>query len=81
MFDARVSVEHGLEEGPHVLCFACRRPLMPADQGRAEYEHGVSCHKCAHETTDADKDRFRERQKQITLSKARGEQHIGPAAG
>lgn len=81
VFDARVSVEHGLEEGPHVLCFACRRPLMPADQGRAEYEHGVSCHKCAHETTDADKDRFRERQKQITLSKARGEQHIGPAAG
>lgn len=81
VFDARVSVEHGLEEGPHVLCFACRRPLMPADQGRAEYEHGVSCHKCAHETTDADKDRFRERQKQITLSKARGKQHIGPAAG
>lgn len=79
VFDARVSVEHGLEEGPHVLCFACRRPLMPDDRERDEYEHGVSCHQCAGETSDHDKARFRERQKQIALSAARGESHIGPA--
>ncbi len=81
VFDARVSVGHGLKEGPHMLCFACRRPLMPEDQGRAEYEEGVSCHQCAGETSEADKDRFRERQKQIALAKARGQEHIGPAAG
>lgn len=81
VFDARVSVGHGLTEGPHVLCYACRRPLLPEDQARPEYEMGVSCHQCADETSEADKNRFRERQKQIALAKARGEEHIGPAAG
>lgn len=81
VFDARVSVGHGLKEGPHVLCYACRRPLMPEDQSRPEFELGVSCHQCANETTEDDKNRFRERQKQIALSAARGETHVGPAAG
>ena len=79
VFDARVSVGHGLREGPHVLCYACRRPLLPQDRGHADYEEGVSCHHCAHETTQADKDRFRERQKQIALARDRGHDHIGPA--
>jgi UPF0176 protein len=76
VFDGRVSVGHGLKEGPHLLCFACRRPILPEDKDRAEYEHGVSCHQCFGETTEEDKDRFRERQKQIALSKARGERHL-----
>jgi UPF0176 protein len=77
VFDARVSVGHGLVEGPHILCYACRRPLLPADKQRPEYEDGVACHQCAADTTDADKDRFRERQKQMRLAAARGERHIG----
>ena len=76
VFDARVSVGHGLKEGPHLLCHACRRPILPQDQERPEYEHGVSCHQCINETTDQDKDRFRERQKQIRLAEERGEQHL-----
>ena len=76
VFDARVSVGHGLVEGPHLLCYACRRPILPEDTNRPEYEQGVSCHLCAHETSDADKARFRERQKQMALSEARGERHI-----
>lgn len=71
VFDRRVSVEHGLREGPHVLCHGCRRPILPEDMARVEYEEGVSCHHCVDETTEADKNRFRERQKQIKLSKAR----------
>lgn len=78
VFDQRVSVGHGLVEGPHHLCFACRRPILPDDMKRPEYEEGVSCHQCAGETTEARKDAFRERQKQIQLSKARGENHVGP---
>ncbi|NBD30184.1 MAG: rhodanese-related sulfurtransferase [Alphaproteobacteria bacterium] len=77
VFDGRVSVDHGLKEGPHVLCHACRRPLLPADMESEDYEAGVSCHHCIDETSDADKARFRERQKQIALARARGVQHLG----
>jgi UPF0176 protein len=79
VFDNRVSVGHGLVEGPHTLCHACRRPILPEDVKRAEFELGVSCHRCIAETSDSDKTRFRERQKQITLAKQRGTQHIGQA--
>ncbi|SFR51535.1 UPF0176 protein [Yoonia tamlensis] len=77
VFDARVSVGHGLKEGPHLLCYACRRPILPEDRNRPEFEEGVACHQCAHETSADDKDRFRERQKQIALAKKRGTHHIG----
>ena len=77
VFDARVSVGHELKEGPHILCYACRRPILPEDRNRAEFEEGVACHQCAHETTEEDKTRFRERQKQIALAKKRGTHHIG----
>ncbi|MEO1641089.1 MAG: rhodanese-related sulfurtransferase [Pseudomonadota bacterium] len=77
VFDARVSVGHGLAEGPHILCHACRRPLEPADQNHSAFEQGVSCHQCVDETSEADKARFRERQKQMALAKARGTHHIG----
>jgi len=77
VFDGRVSVGHGLVEGPHELCFACRRPILPDDRNRPQFELGVSCHQCIDETTEDHKDRFRERQKQVALSAARGEHHIG----
>lgn len=77
VFDSRVSVGHGLKEGPHQLCYACRRPIVPEDRSRPEFEEGVACHQCAAETTEEDKGRFRERQKQIALAKKRGTHHIG----
>ncbi|WP_298841884.1 rhodanese-related sulfurtransferase [uncultured Roseobacter sp.] len=72
VFDNRVSVGHGLKEGPHMLCHGCRRPILPEDTCRPEYEAGVSCHNCAEETSEEDKNRFRERQKQMALARARG---------
>lgn len=77
VFDGRVSVEHGLKEGPHLLCHACRRPILPQDETHPAYEAGVSCHQCIDETSEADKERFRERQKQIRLARARGDTHFG----
>jgi len=71
VFDARVSVGHGLAEGPHVLCHGCRQPILPQDMKRPEYEAGVSCHQCFDKTSEWDKGRFRERQKQIKLAEAR----------
>ena len=77
VFDGRVSVGHGLAEGPHILCHGCRRPLLPEDRNHPAFEEGVSCHHCVDETTETDKARFRERQKQIALAKDRGVRHIG----
>ncbi|TRW98665.1 rhodanese-related sulfurtransferase [Paracoccus sp. M683] len=77
VFDQRVSLGHGLRQGPHVLCHACRRPLAPDDLNRPEYEEGVSCHRCVGEYSDADRARFRERQRQVELSQVRGTAHFG----
>jgi UPF0176 protein len=76
VFDGRVSVGHGLRVGPHLLCHACRRPILPEDQERPEHEAGVSCHHCVAQTSDSDKARFRERQKQVVLARARGADHL-----
>ena len=76
VFDGRVSVGHGLREGAHELCHACRRPILPEDMTRDDYEHGVSCRHCVAETSEDAKARFRERQKQIALAEARGEKHL-----
>ena len=77
VFDNRVSVGHGLKVGPHQLCHACRRPLFPEDVKKVEFVVGVSCHQCIDETSEADKNRFRERQKQIELARNRGGEHFG----
>lgn len=79
VFDERVSVGHGLRPGPHILCRGCRRPILPQDRERPEYEEGVSCHLCFRETTEADKTRFRERQRQIELARKRGTTHLAGA--
>ncbi len=76
VFDGRVSVGHGLKVGPHLMCYACRRPILPTDRDRPEFEAGVSCHHCAAETSERDKARFRERQKQVALADARGAHHL-----
>ncbi|MEM6609202.1 MAG: rhodanese-related sulfurtransferase [Pseudomonadota bacterium] len=77
VFDERVSVEHGLAEGPHELCRACRRPIAPEAMMHPDFELGVQCAACIDEHSAADRARFRERQHQIELAQARGERHIG----
>ena len=77
VFDGRVSVGHGLQPGAYDTCHACRRPLSPEDKTRPEYERGAACHHCVGEYTEADRERFRERQRQMDLAEARGERHFG----
>jgi len=77
VFDGRVSVGHGLVEGNYDLCHACRRPLSEAQKAEPSFERGVSCPQCIDEISDADRARFRERQKQIDLARKRGEAHLG----
>jgi len=77
VFDSRVSVKHGLEEGIYNLCYACRMPLAPDDFKKEEFEKGVSCHLCIDSNDNERKERFRERQYQVELADKRGKHHIG----
>jgi UPF0176 protein len=77
VFDERVSVTHGLEEGEHKLCRACRHPLTPEVTASPLFEAGVSCPHCYEERTEHDRMRFRERQKQMVLARTRGQRHMG----
>ena len=77
VFDERVSVGHGLQTGPHGLCRACRQPLTAADQASSQFEAGVGCPKCTDQTSAAQKNSARERQRQWELAKSRGQAHIG----
>ncbi len=71
VFDERVSVAHGLAQGPHRLCRACRRPVAPDAMADPGFVEGVSCPACVDETSEADKARFAERQRQIDLARRR----------
>ena len=77
VFDNRVTVNHKLEPGGFDQCHACRRPITDKDKRRSEFVVGVQCHQCVDEHSDAQRERFRMRQKQIDLAKSRGERHIG----
>jgi UPF0176 protein len=77
VFDERVSVGHGLKVLDHALCRACRRPLGPEDRAHPAYEEGVQCPQCVEEYSEADRARFRERQRQVQLARQRGARHLG----
>ncbi|MCQ0969265.1 rhodanese-related sulfurtransferase (plasmid) [Paracoccus sp. TK19116] len=77
VFDQRVSVGHGLTPGGHSLCHACRRPLGEAERAHPDFEEGVCCPHCVDEYDTADRDRFRERHRQVALAAKRGEFHLG----
>lgn len=77
VFDSRVAVNHQLEQGQYDQCFACRFPITQADKQSQHYIKGVSCHRCYDKTTDQQRNRFKEREKQVNLAKNRGEEHIG----
>ena len=77
VFDQRVSVGHDLAPGSYDMCHACRQPITEEDKASPLYAEGVSCPVCADAHSDAQKQAFAERQKQVELADARGEAHIG----
>jgi len=80
VFDNRVTVNHALEKGTYEQCHACRLPITEADMHSPLFEKGVSCPRC-HGTHSAEELRnLRERQRQVELALARGEQHLGEEA-
>ncbi|MFA0811176.1 oxygen-dependent tRNA uridine(34) hydroxylase TrhO [Microbulbifer epialgicus] len=80
VFDERITVNHDLKRGQYDQCNACRMPITEEDQQSPLYEQGVSCPHCHDKVDDADRARFREREKQIQLAMQRGEKHMGQDA-
>jgi UPF0176 protein len=77
VFDQRVAIGHGLVQGSHVLCHACRRPLTAPDLASPLYETGVSCAGCHGERSEEQRASYRERHRQEALAAARGRTHVG----
>ncbi|MEX0942277.1 MAG: rhodanese-related sulfurtransferase [Pseudomonadales bacterium] len=80
VFDNRVTVNHKLESGHYDQCHACRMPIDDNDKLSNAYVHGVSCPACIDKHSETERQRFREREKQVMLARARGEEHIGADA-
>ncbi|NNF80047.1 MAG: rhodanese-related sulfurtransferase [Rhizobiales bacterium] len=81
VFDERVSVKHGLNEGSYDMCHACRFPITEKDKASDKYQKGVSCPRCWAEKSEAQKERYAARQRQMELAEKRGEVHLGQVDG
>ena len=77
VFDDRVAVNHDLEKGKYDQCHACRFPITEEEKQDERYIQGVSCPRCYDSTSEEQKARYAEREKQMRLAEERGEAHIG----
>ena len=77
VFDDRVSLTHGLNEGEYILCYGCQQPVSTDDCLSPLYEEGVSCPQCYGKLSESQTANSRERQRQIQLAYDRGETHMG----
>jgi UPF0176 protein len=84
VFDERVAVGHGLTQGSHSLCRACRMPINREDRASPHYVEGIACPACHDERDDTRRAGYAERHRQVKLAEARGTAHVGarvPANG
>lgn len=71
VFDQRVAVTHGVEEGSYELCRACGHPLSIAERQSDQYREGIHCPHCVDLQTEERLRRNQERQKQRVLQRSR----------
>ena len=67
VFDERVSLDYGSEEGTFDLCHGCRNPIDDDDKKSIYYEEGVSCPNCINIRSDEQNEKSRQRQAQIVF--------------
>jgi UPF0176 protein len=77
VFDERVTVDHALRPGQYHLCRVCRQPITKENENSAKFELGVSCDNCFDQTTEEQKIKARERQKQCVLAAIKNSTHVG----
>ncbi|WP_337658748.1 oxygen-dependent tRNA uridine(34) hydroxylase TrhO [Sphingorhabdus sp. Alg231-15] len=79
LFDQRVAVGHGLKESDYDQCHACRMPLNAEERDSEKYVPGEACPHCYDNRTDEQRERYRERQRQVEKAAQEGRQHLGTA--
>lgn len=79
LFDQRVAVGHGLTQSDYDQCHACRMPLNAADRASEHYIPGEACPHCIDNRTEEQRERYRERQRQVEKAAAEGRQHLAQA--
>ncbi len=80
VFDERVAVGHGLEQGTHSLCRGCRMPVSPEGRLSPLYVEGVSCGACHQDRTEDQRRAYAERHRQVEIAAGQGVAHIGADA-
>ena len=73
VFDERVTVKHGLEEGDYELCYACGHPIDAEDKASKDYEIGISCPYCIEALTPERRAKFTEKWQQRLHMKAQAQ--------
>ena len=71
VFDERVSLDYGSEEGTFDLWHGCRNPIDDDDKKSIYYEEGVSCPNCINIRSDEQNEKSRQRQAQIVFANKR----------
>jgi len=77
VFDNRVAVGHDLAKGKYDQCHACRMPITDEEKLSEYFVKGISCPNCFDKSSQEQKTRFKERERQIQIARQRGEEHIG----
>jgi UPF0176 protein len=80
VFDERVAVGHGLEQGTHNLCRGCRMPVSPEGRLSPLYVEGVACEACHEDRTEEQRRAYAERHRQVEIAASQGVAHIGADA-
>jgi len=82
VFDERVTVNHDLTQGSHVMCHACGQPVSAEQQQSALYRQGLSCPHCHDRLPEKTRQRVQERQQQNELARQRNQPRpLGPGSG
>lgn len=64
VFDQRVAVQHGLEQGTYDMCRSCGYPISDKDKVSPGYEDGIACPYCVGSLTEEKRSRQSARKQQ-----------------
>jgi UPF0176 protein len=71
VFDERIAVQHGLEQGTYDMCVGCGHPIDGEDKLSPHYEADICCPYCYETLTEEKRGRLEEKKRQMGLKAQR----------